>query len=71
MEQGEWYEKTFPISYEDVKEVAESGCLYITKRDKDFRPTIVLKMAKLLPLIDKFPEAQLFNMMAFTLEFVK
>ncbi len=71
MEQAEWYDRTFPITYEDVKEVVDSGCLYITKRDRDFRPTIVLKMAKLFPLIESYPETQLLNLMAFILEFVK
>ena len=55
----EWCKKTFPLDFKCVAKMQETGFIYITKRDRDYRPTIVLECAKLLNCITEFNEKEI------------
>jgi hypothetical protein len=43
----QWRSRTFPIDYNKVRKIIETGFCYIGKRDRDFRPTIVVNCDKI------------------------
>jgi hypothetical protein len=47
-EHNEWKLKTYPLSYDPVKDMLQDGFIYGAGRDTKFRPVIVINCAKIL-----------------------
>ena len=47
------------MDFKCVAKMQETGFIYITKRDRDHRPTIVLECAKLLNCVTEFNEKEI------------
>jgi hypothetical protein len=46
LEHNEWKLKTYPLSYDPVKDMLNDGFIYGAGRDNKFRPVIVINCAK-------------------------
>lgn len=53
---SEWKQVTYPLKYDPVKEMLCSGVIYGHKRDKCFRPVVVVSCAKILEMAEKIDD---------------
>ena len=48
MDHSLWLRRTFPVSFGSVGPLLQSGIMYVTKRDKMFRPVVMVNIRRLL-----------------------
>lgn len=54
---------------DSIKNAQDLNFIYICKRDRDHRPTLVVDCTKLVPVIEKFSEKEIEDCVAFTLAY--
>jgi len=50
---SEWKNKTYPLMFDPVKDMLSEGVIYGHKRDKQFRPIIIVDCMKILANAEK------------------
>ena len=48
MEHSVWLRSTFPVDFGAVGPLLQSGIMYVSKRDKMFRPIVIVNIRRLL-----------------------
>ena len=48
IEHSKWIRETYPIRYNDIAAILKSGFLYVSGRDKMYRPLMILNVRKLI-----------------------
>lgn len=69
----DWYQHQFPIEFKSIEKALSTNYFYIGKRDKDFRPTVILSMNRIVPnvLNGTLTEKEVSDSVAFIVEFLK
>ena len=68
LEHSKWKLETFPINVDPMKEYLKQGIVYAYKRDKGFRPIIVINVERLIQ--SKIIDKDLVSMSDYFLDFI-
>jgi len=68
-EAGIWCRIMFPMEFKTVAKIQEQGFIYITKRDRDYRPTIVLECAKFFNCLTESNEKEIFYCIVYAISY--
>jgi len=63
----QWRVQTFPIEQSRIQRAIDLGFVMIGKRDRDFRPTIIVQGNRLIGKLEEYSEKELSDCVAFTI----
>jgi len=66
----EWRRNTLPIDFKSVAKIQEQGFIYITKRDRDHRPTLVLECAKCFNCLTESNEKEVHDCIVYAVSYL-
>ena len=65
-----WFRVIFPIDFKTVAKMQEQGFVYITKRDRDHRPTLVLECAKCFDCLTELNEKEVHDCIVYAANYL-